>query len=351
MSDWQERITRETAPAIRVEHELRYLMASPLVLPHGPWIDLGCGNGIAARAAFGDATAVRAVLVDFDEDAVAHAARELGLPDAQTLTADLTQPDDLQRLWEQAAAFAEPPVVTCFEVLEHLGTFLPLLEWVGRVVQELQGTFLMSVPNDAFWSIQNPHHASVWGEGAFAELRSLLPADVTLLRQVPLAGSALAKWDGEGERYGVEVELADEGQVASHFIVAWGPRAGELRRDALIAPVDMLAQRAWERQRESELAVAEQLVQEQAAEIREQHEDLRQRNIWFEEWRRYIHELERELGKPLSGVAREDPPPVAHEENPVGGADASGQTSASEPPADPDAVARTGAGPAGEQAG
>ncbi len=29
MPDWQERITRDTKPAIRVEHDLRYAVAAP----------------------------------------------------------------------------------------------------------------------------------------------------------------------------------------------------------------------------------------------------------------------------------------------------------------------------------
>ena len=48
MTNWQERIDRETAPAIRTEHELRYLAARPLVAGSGVWADLGCGNATAS---------------------------------------------------------------------------------------------------------------------------------------------------------------------------------------------------------------------------------------------------------------------------------------------------------------
>ena len=41
MPDWQERITKETAPAIRVEHDVRYAAAAPLVLASAAWADLG----------------------------------------------------------------------------------------------------------------------------------------------------------------------------------------------------------------------------------------------------------------------------------------------------------------------
>ncbi|HYM54822.1 MAG TPA: hypothetical protein VES97_05630, partial [Solirubrobacteraceae bacterium] len=194
MSDWQERITHETAPAIRVEHELRYRAAAPLILAGGPWADLGCGNGLAAAAALGDARPAHAVRVDVEEQAVAQAARALGLPDVRTLAGDLTDPGDLRLIGEALLAFGGEPVVTCFEVVEHLSSFLELLEWSGMLAREHAATFVLSVPNDAFWSIQNPHHRTSWSEGAFEELRRLLPAEQTLLRQVALSGSALAGW-------------------------------------------------------------------------------------------------------------------------------------------------------------
>ena len=229
MSDWQERITRETAPAIRAEHELRYMISAPLVLPEGPWVDLGCGNGVAAHAAFGECPRMRAVLVDLDEAAVARATRELALPGATGIAADLTSTSDLERIGDAVASLGTPPVVTCFEVVEHLETFLPLLEWIRGLVAEHDATFLMSVPNDAFWSIQNPHHTTSWGEGAFEELRGLLPADTTLLRQVSLSGSAIAPWEERTERHAIEVEVDGAVAVASHFIAAFGPRAAEVR--------------------------------------------------------------------------------------------------------------------------
>ena len=45
-------------------------------------------------------------------------------------------------------------------------------------------TVVMSVPNDAFWATENPHHRTMWGEGAFAELQSLLPEGHTVAPQV-----------------------------------------------------------------------------------------------------------------------------------------------------------------------
>jgi hypothetical protein len=315
MSDWQERITNETPPAIRAEHELRYRIAAPLILSHGSWADLGCGNGLAAAAAFGEARPASAVLVDVEEQAVERAARELGLPDAIQLAADLTDPDDLLRISEALLALEGQPVVTCFEVIEHLSSFVALLEWSSSLAREHAATFVMSVPNDAFWSIQNPHHLTAWGEGAFEELRGLLPAEQTLLRQVALSGSTLTSWHRERERHTLSVEVGGPEAVATHFIAAFGPRQHEVHREALAVQSEMLEQRRWERQRENDMALMQKVASEHEAEVEaldliilEQGEELRKRTVWFEEWRGYIHELERGLGRPLSGVSPDQLP-------------------------------------------
>jgi SAM-dependent methyltransferase len=301
MSDWQERITHETAPAIRAEHDLRYRTAAPLIIASGSWADLGCGNGIAAADALGVQRPAHAVLVDVEQSAVALAARELDMPHSRQIVADLTDPAQLVGIGEQLLEASGEPLVTCFEVVEHLSSFLPLLEWAGKMVREHRFTFLISVPNDAFWSIQNPHHLSSWSEGAFDELRRLLPAEQTLLRQVALSGSALVDWDATSADLDVEVEVGGAGTVATHFIAAFGPRHAEVSRSALAVQSAMLEQRHWERQRENDIAVTQRLAEQQA-------EELRQRTIWFEEWRTYIHELERELGRDLSGVSEDELP-------------------------------------------
>jgi len=228
MADWQERITRETTPAIRAEHDLRYRLAAPLIAASAGWADLGCGNGVAAAAALPERPSARAVLVDIDERVVARAAEELGLPDAVCLAADLTDPDALRRIGAELLECAGERIVTCFEVVEHLSSFVPLLQWSVELAREGAATFVISVPNDAFWSIQNPHHLSSWGEGAFEELRRLLPREQTLLRQISLTGSAMIGWDGEPTRYELVAEIGGERAVASHFIAAFGPRHGEL---------------------------------------------------------------------------------------------------------------------------
>ena len=262
MSDWQERITRETAPAIRGEHELRYRLLAPLVARAAVWADLGCGTGLAAAAALGDARPPRAVLVDLEADAVAGAAGELAIAETSQIAGDLSDPAVLAQVGEALLAAEGERVVSCFEVVEHLPTFVPLLEWSTELAREGKATFVISVPNDAFWSIDNPYHQSIWSEGAFEELRRLLPAEHTLLRQVALSGSALCEWEETRERHELAVEVGGQEAVATHFIAAFGPRHGGLGTGALAAQSDMLEQRRWERQRESNVALAERRVAE-----------------------------------------------------------------------------------------
>ena len=311
MSDWQERITHSTAPGIRTEHELRYHMLAPLTAASAVWTDLGCGSGVAAAAALGDRRPEHAVLVDLEQELVESAARELPLARVEGIAADITQPDALERIGTAMLAVQGERLVSCFEVVEHLSTFVPLLEWAGALARERAATFVISVPNDAFWSISNPYHLSSWGEGAFEELQRLLPAERTLLRQVALNGSALLDWDARERQLELVASAGGEDTVATHFIAAFGPRHNALRAGgALAVQTDMLAQRRWERQRESNLAVAQELagqlqgaVRELQVTIEQQRTQLRANTAQFEEWRAYIHELERKLGRPLAGSA------------------------------------------------
>jgi SAM-dependent methyltransferase len=293
MTDWQERIDRETPPAIRAEHELRYRTAAPLIRTSGTWLDLGCGNGTAPSRVLGDDLPEHVVLIDVDTDAVAAAAGELGRPDAVTLTGDIVEPDTLALTRDAILSGRAPRVATCFEVVEHLTSFVDLVGWATELASEHDTTIVMSVPNDALWSIENPFHLARWGEGAFAELRRLLPKPHTALRQVTLSGSALVA-DGS-EDQALELSVRVDGSLpASHFVVAFGPRHGELASGAVAEAHDQREQRRWERQRESNLAHAE-------ATVEHQNEDLARLLAEREDWRAYIHELERQLGRPLSG--------------------------------------------------
>ena len=282
MPEWQERLTRDTHPTIRIEHEVRYRVAAPLIEHAATWCDLGCGTGVASAAALGDARPERVVLADLDPDAAAQAAAELGCNDADTLTLDLTAETDLATLRSVLARLDGGGVVTCFEVVEHLSTFVPLLDLLVELAEEHGYTAILSVPNDAFGAIENPYHQTMWGEGAFEELRRMLPADHVTAAQVPLSGSAL-----------VVDHVVDDAApfftrrpapVPSHFVVAFGSRAAELAPVAAVEMTDLEGKRAWERQRETTLAFHE----DELAELRD-----------------YAHELERRLGErpPAAGDA------------------------------------------------
>ena len=299
MPDWQERITRESEPAIRVEHDARYALAAPLVLRSALWCDLGCGHGIAAAQALGEDFTGHAVLVDIEGKMAEAASREISAGQATAHAADLTSPEDLERVRAAilAAGVQGDRCVTCFETVEHLSSFVPLLELLVELATEHAVTVALSVPNDAFFSIENPYHATAWGEGAFEELRRLLPEPHLLLRQVALQGSAIVAAGASGAVEHQVTATVSENGVSTHFLAAFGSRATELAGTALVAQTDLDGQRRWERQRESDLAY----FQAATVELSELRALTRERTAQFEEWRRYIHELEDKLGLPRSG--------------------------------------------------
>jgi SAM-dependent methyltransferase len=298
MPDWEERITGETEPALRVEHELRYRLAKPIVAHAKTWCDLGCGNGVAAADALGDALPERVVLVDVDEAVVATARDTLrAAQDAQGVVADLTDAGDLERVRAALTEGGGERVITCFEVVEHLETFVPLVQMLVELASAGEATVVLSVPNDAFWAIENPHHHTMWGEGAFEELRGLLGDDHVIARQVSLRGSAIALGD-QSANYEPGVRLGDDDRVPTHLLAALGPRRNELAGGAAVVAVDLDEQRRWERQRDADLSFLRAL-QAQVDELRAFNELAVSER---EDWRRYIHELEDRLGLPRSGT-------------------------------------------------
>jgi SAM-dependent methyltransferase len=285
MPTWQERITHDTEPAIRVEHDLRYRYAGPAIAGAKLWCDLGCGNGVAAATARPDDFAGDILLVDLDARALEAAAEEV--PGARTLQANLAEPADVAKL--AAELKGKGVVVTCFEVIEHLETFVPLVE----MLEQLKGAqVVMSVPNDAFWATENPHHQTMWGEGAFAELQSLLPEGHVVAPQLQINGSAIGEDGG--------------GRVATHFVATWGGDAPAAVRDALLTDLD--EQRDWVRRREADLSFYKAAYEQVLAEKDELTALVREHFARFDEWRGYIHDLERRLGLPLSGVSAEESP-------------------------------------------
>lgn len=255
MEDFEERITRDTAPAIRLEHDVRYRAARSLMLESQVWCDLGCGNGVAAANVLDGARPGRAILVDVVADALREAEREVAAAETQALLADLSSEDGLSLVRD--ALLSDLPAtgcITCFEVIEHLSTFVPLLELLVEAAATGRYTVVLSVPNDAFTAMQNPYHRSMWGEEAFDGLRRLLPDDHVLALQLELRGSTLVRADADIPAVRQADVALPEAAVASHFLVAFGPRAPLLEEPVQVEVTDRDAQRTWERQRESDLA-------------------------------------------------------------------------------------------------
>jgi SAM-dependent methyltransferase len=279
--EWQERITRETPPSIRIEHELRYAMAAPLIRSAGTWLDLGCGAGVAAAAALGGEGPARAVLVDAGADALAEAARDVPADEVVPVEADLATDEGLAAV-RAALGDAGDGCATCFEVIEHLESFIGAVELLVELATERAFTVALSVPNDAFWPVESPWHATMWGEGSFEELRRLLPAEHVIAHQVPLQGSSIVpEGTVAAEPPGFVVR---EDAVASHFIAAFGPRCREIVARSSVAQADLAAQRRWERTREANLAFYEDRIRWAQGE--------------FRAWRDYMNELEGKLGRP-----------------------------------------------------
>jgi SAM-dependent methyltransferase len=288
VTDWEERITRETNPAIRIEHDVRYGMVVPTIREASVWCDLGCGTGIAAASALGGPFEGRAVLVDIAEDALRQAEREIESASTVTVHADLAAEADLRRVRDALLDAGGGGCITCFEVVEHLNSFVPLVELLVELSESHGFTVVLSVPNDAFWSIENPFHHTMWGEGAFDELRRLLPEIQLVAHQFALHGSLIQLDGAAAEPSAVEVKPTT-GAPPTHFLVGLGPGAARLASAAAVGEADLVERRRWERQRESDLAYLKSLE----ADMRDA--------------RTYIHELEGRLGLPLSGSGRDDP--------------------------------------------
>jgi 2-polyprenyl-3-methyl-5-hydroxy-6-metoxy-1,4-benzoquinol methylase len=278
--EWQERITGETPPSIRIEHELRYALAVPIIRSAGTWLDLGCGAGVGSTAALRGHSAQRAVLVDASADALSEAARDVPATATVPVTADLTSDDGLNAV-RAALGDARDGVATCFEVVEHLEQYTGVVELLVELAAERGFTVVLSVPNDAFWPIESPWHATMWGEGAFEELRRLLPADHVVAKQVPLQGSSIVPEGTEALEPPGFTALREA--VPSHYVVAFGARCREIVPSSAVAQTDLAAQRRWERQREANLAFYEDRIQWAQRE--------------FGEWRGYMNELETRLGR------------------------------------------------------
>jgi hypothetical protein len=192
MATWQERIKPSSEPALEAERALRYRYAAPAIAAAKVWCDIRLdGEPPAAPEGFaGEALVLAPVDV-----------------------AQLNSRDGL--------------VVTCFDVVERLDSFAPLVEGLESLKN---ATVLLSVPNAVAGD-------SAWGEGAFAELRSLLPGGHAVAAQTSLAGSAIGP---------------ESGTTPTYFIATWGGNPLEDVRE--VADLDLTEQRDWVHRQLADLA-------------------------------------------------------------------------------------------------
>jgi SAM-dependent methyltransferase len=257
MTSWEARVTRGTAPAHRVDAELRYAFAAPLVREAALWVDLGCGTGVAAGAAWrGDRPAARAILVDAEPDALAEARRESGADVAAVVHADLETAEGAQAVRDaiEEAGVPGAVVVTCFDVLHQLADFTTLVDLLVELGE--RATVILSAPDDAAGALDDPHRRSAWSAGAAEELRRLLPPGAVSLRQVAVRAAAIVPAAGGPTAPLGAVDVGADQAPTAHLL-AFGPGAAALAPASLARVADLEAERADARRRESDLAYLE----------------------------------------------------------------------------------------------
>lgn len=137
-------------------------------------------------------------------------------------------------------------MITCFEVIEHLHDFVPVIEWLAAMAAD-GATVAISVPNDVFTSVKNPFHVTMWGSSTVAELRGLLPDDHVVAAQTALSGSVIST--GDAVDVSARIDATSE-TVPLQYLMGFGPAAKRFAPNAVILPTDVVAHRVWERQRE-----------------------------------------------------------------------------------------------------
>ncbi|HPU38786.1 MAG TPA: hypothetical protein PLS63_04375 [Microthrixaceae bacterium] len=245
MTQWEERISGGSDVLLLAEHQVRYGWAKGPISSATTWCDLGCGTAAASSVALGDTLPDRVVLTDLELDALTEARRAFSPVDVDTVQVDLTSRSALDELTERIDGDG-PTVITCFEVIEHLPDFLPVVEWLSARAAD-GATVAISVPNDVFTSVKNPFHVTMWGSSTVEELRGLLPTDHVAAVQVALSGSAVtAGAPVEGSLHVDDIGAA----IPLQYLFGFGTSAEDLSPNAAVLPTEVAAQRVWERQRE-----------------------------------------------------------------------------------------------------
>lgn len=251
---FEERIAPTSAPELVAEHEARYRFARPVIRAAGTWCDLSCGTAAGSSRAMEGELPPRVVLTDIDREALAGAtdrmARSCGgtAPGLESFVVDLTSGTELDALCRRLEEGPLPLVLTCFEVIEHLPTFVPLVTTLLELGRR-GATVVLSAPNDAFSGVANPFHVTTWGSSSVAELRQMLPADHVIAAQVSLEGTAITR---PGHPLAAPLLPPDDQREVPPlaYLLAWGPAADSLGSCSVAAVGDTLGHRVWESQRD-----------------------------------------------------------------------------------------------------
>jgi hypothetical protein len=201
---------------------------------------------------------------DISEDALGKAADYLGKRDhVRLVPADFNQPDSFGTVQQLIDQHRDTRcVLVCFEVLEHLVDFGPMVAFINQQVNSGLDAFL-SVPNDAFFGTQNPFHCTTFGEDSLAELLQLFDSKPQVHKQCPIKGaaimiSAMTQLDEERTTGKVLPKLFERPQtstVPSHFILSFtSTPISDPPPIVRFHVADLAAERQWTSQRESDLA-------------------------------------------------------------------------------------------------
>jgi len=121
-------------PGLFAWHRARYEFALPFV-PNRSVLDIGCGEGYGA--ALLSVQAAEVVGIDYSPAAIGHARSTYRRRNLRFVVADATRLDP---------AIGRFDVVTCFEVIEHLGNPEGLLDTIARTLNP-GGLLVLSTPN------------------------------------------------------------------------------------------------------------------------------------------------------------------------------------------------------------
>jgi len=186
------------------EHMSRYLLAANFV-GGGAALDLGCGCGYGA-AYLAQHGAGRVVGVDISPEAVSFAAARYRMPNLAFAVMDV-------RHLALASRFG---VITCFEVIEHIGEATEVLGEAARLLAD-DGVFLVSTPNKATYAAggpdgSNPFHVKEYTRSEFEDLLRQAFPRTRLLEQAWTEGIVIG-----GER---------RGGPSAHAVVPLPPGGG-----------------------------------------------------------------------------------------------------------------------------